>query len=485
MLQLVETLLIFTEYSLKIVAIGTIPENRNPSSSTTWLLLILFIPLIGFPLYWLIGSRWVRGRRREIQDNANRIVADLTASFPDVPPGVETSAGLASILRMNRNLTGLPCVTGQTEGLFNDTGALIAAMTDAVASARSYVHVEFYILTLDDTTAPLIDALAAASARGVKVRVLADHLGSRKYPGWKPLQRRLAEAEIEFFMMMPIKPLRGQWRRPDLRNHRKLLIVDDERAFVGSHNLIDPTYGSPKNAEIGRRWHDLSMEVTGDIVHQVEAVFAMDWFIESEERLDVEPEFRTERRPNIGGATHALQLIPSGPGYPTEPNLRMFTSLIHMATRKIAITSPYFVPDEALLAAITTAAKRGLDVELFVGEKADQFLVGHAQRSFYHVLLEVGVRIFLYPAPLVLHSKYMTLDDDVAVIGSSNMDYRSFALNYETMMLGFGGDLVVQLQANDAQYRAISRELTLAEWELEPWRHRYVDNVSRLTASVM
>lgn len=473
------------EYALKIAAIGTIPENRNPSSSSAWLLLILFVPIIGFPLYWVLGSRWVKGRRRDVQNRANQLVADMTSEYPDLPPGVDSTAGLASIVHMNRNLTGMPAVTGVNHGLFDDTDELVAAMVDAVASATRYVHVQFYILNLDDTTSPLIDELAEASARGVRVRVLADHMGSRKYPGWKALQRRLADAGIEMHLMLPIQPLRGSWRRPDLRNHRKLLVVDGETAFVGSHNLIHPAYGSAKNVAAGREWHDLSMQVTGDVVQQIEAVFAMDWFIESGERLGVEADFSKEAPPAPGGPANVFQLVPSGPGYPTEPNLRMFTSLIHLATREVSIVSPYFVPDEALLGAITSAAIRGVDVELYVGEESDQFLVGHAQRSFYHALLDAGVRIFLYPAPLVLHSKYLTVDDEIGVIGSSNMDYRSFALNFETMLLGFGGDLVGQLQAHSARYRSVSAELTLEEWLEQPWYRRYVDNVARLAAAVM
>lgn len=178
-------------------------------------------------------------------------------------------------------------------------------------------------------------------------------------------------------------------------------------------------------------------------------------------------------------------MIPSGPGFPTEPNLRMFTALVSQATEKIAITSPYFVPDESLLAAITSAAYRGVHVELFVGEQADQFLVGHAQRSYYRALLTAGVVIHLYPAPTVLHSKYLTVDDTVGAIGSSNMDYRSFALTYEVMMMAFGGSLVARLQENDDEYRAVSRELTLEEWDRQPWHQRYLDNICRLTAALM
>ena len=154
-------------------------------------------------------------------------------------------------------------------------------------------------------------------------------------------------------------------------------------------------------------------------------------------------------------------MLPSGPGYVTENNLRLFTALIYSAQRRISLTSPYFVPDEPLLYAVTTAARRGVDVELFVSEEGDQFMVYHAQCSYYAALLEAGVRIYLYPAPAVLHSKHFSIDDDVAVIGSSNMDMRSFALNYEVSLMLTGGDIVQRFREVEDTYRALSRELTL------------------------
>jgi cardiolipin synthase A/B len=180
----------------------------------------------------------------------------------------------------------------------------------------------------------------------------------------------------------------------------------------------------------------------------------------------------------------AAQVVPSGPGYVTENNLRLFTALIYSARSRISLTSPYFVPDEPLLYAVTTAARRGVEVELFVSEEGDQFMVYHAQCSYYQALLEAGVRIYLYPAPAVLHSKHFTIDDDIAVIGSSNMDMRSFALNYEVSMMLTGGDIVARFREVENGYRALSRELTLDEWRQRSKVQRYLDNTMRLTAAL-
>ena len=168
----------------------------------------------------------------------------------------------------------------------------------------------------------------------------------------------------------------------------------------------------------------------------------------------------------------------------SENNLRLFTSLLASATRRISITSPYFIPDESLLYAITTAAQRGVDVELFVNEQSDQFMVGHAQASYYDALLAAGVKILMYPPPLILHGKHFSIDDTVAVIGTSNMDLRSFALNYEVCMMLLGPDAVAQLRQVEDAYRALCRPLTQEEWAQRPQRTRYVDTVMRLTAAL-
>ncbi len=179
-----------------------------------------------------------------------------------------------------------------------------------------------------------------------------------------------------------------------------------------------------------------------------------------------------------------VQVVPSGPGFATENNLRLFNAMLYSAERRLSLTSPYFVPDDSLLYAVTTAAQRGVEVELFVGATADQFMVAHAQRSYYEALLTAGVRIWLYPEPFVLHAKHFSVDDTVAVVGSSNMDMRSFALNYEVVMMMTGAEAVARLSEVQDTYRALSTELTLDEWRKRSRGQRYLDNLMRLTATL-
>jgi cardiolipin synthase len=468
------------ELTIKIVALGTVPSNRRPSSSIAWLLLIVVTPLLGVVLFLLIGSPFVRGRRAKIQAEANQVITERTASMPDVPPGADLPVGLDSLLRLNRRLSYLPCVTGVSHGLFGDYNASIQAMADAVKEAQRQVHVEFFITAWDDTTNVFFTELAAAVKRGVQVRLLYDDIASRRYPGFKQMNSRLTEVGIEWHEMMPIKPFKGKWRRPDLRNHRKLLVVDSKVAFMGSQNMIDSSYLLKGNLKVGRHWKDLNVKITGEIVRELEAVFAMDWYTETGEKLGGDIELEDAYAP---GAV-PMQLLPSGPGYLTMPNLRLFTGLVHRAQQKLSLTSPYFVPDDSLLEAITTAAYRGVAVELFVSEEADQFVVQHAQASYYEVLLEAGVRIYQYPKPTVLHAKHFTVDDMVGIIGSSNMDYRSFGLDYEITLMSTGSEFVADLQAVAEGYRAVCHELTLAEWRARPKSQRYIDNVMRLVSAL-
>ncbi|WP_101587214.1 phospholipase D-like domain-containing protein [Brevibacterium jeotgali] len=528
--QILSSTILIVDYTIKVIAIGVVPENRRPSSSSAWLLLILFLPLVGIPLFLLLGSPYITGRREKIQEEANTRLRQGTADIPDWPEALGVPEMFGGLVTLNRNLTYLPMVTGTDHGVRTDYEENIRVMAEAIDAADDYVDVCMYIMTADSTTEPFLAALERAAGRGVTVRVLFDHLGSRPYAGFRPLMRRLDAAGIEWSLMLPFQPLRGRMRRVDLRNHRKLMVVDGTRAFMGSMNMIEASYGSARNAQIGRLWHDIMVELTGPVVASLEAVFVTDWFTEKGEDLSIrayDDEERLQKREaaigqrltsgkgvsaaresapaTVDGAgaeasassdsasvtsvpsdseLNAVQVIPSGPGFRTHPNLRLFVSLVYLAQERLRIVSPYFVPDESMLAAVITAAHRGVEVELYVSEQADQFMVDHAQSSYYEALLEAGVRIYRYPAPKVLHTKCFTVDDLCSVMGSSNMDMRSFGLNYEVSLLAYGGDITESLHGIMDEYRSVSSELTEEEWEQRPWGRRWLDSAMRLTSAL-
>ncbi len=475
----IATALFLIDLTVKVLALGLVPKNRRPSSGMAWLLLIFIVPFVGIVIFLVMGRTELGRRRDEQQAEVNAIVADRTTGIPTLETDFPGPGYVSSVATLNRNLGALPMLPGNRVDLFPDYGLSIEAMTDEVDRATTWVHVEFYITAWDDVTGPFYEALVRAVKRGVEVRLLFDHLGSRGIPGYKEFCARLDTTGIDWHPMLTINPFKGEWRRPDLRNHRKILVIDGRVAFTGSLNLIEPGYDKPKNHKDGREWVELVARVEGPVVTALNVLFATDWYSETGTKLTKEIQAPIA----VAGSVPA-QVIPSGPGFATENNLRAFTTLLYSAQRRISITSPYFVPDESLLYAVTTAAQRGIDVELFVSEAGDQFMVYHAQRSYYEALLRTGVRIFMYPAPYVLHSKFFTVDDDVAVLGSSNLDMRSFALNYEVSLMVPDRDIVARVREVEDTYRGLSRELTLEDWLSRSRRSAYADNVMRLTAAL-
>jgi cardiolipin synthase len=474
-------LALIADFSVRVVAIIVVPRNRRPMSGMAWLLTIFFVPYLGVLLFLLIGYRTLPKKRLAMQEEINRFILDSTEGMERVRRDHPWPSWLESVVELNRNLGAMPLVGDNTASVIGEYQVAFDTMIADIDLAKKYVHVEFYILSLDHTTAPFFAALENAHKRGVTVRVLMDHIQSMRKPGFHQTKKRLTDAGIHWELMLPVQPFRGKWQRPDLRNHRKLLIVDGLIGFMGSQNIIDRSYNMRRNIRRGLQWKDFMTRLEGPIVSGLNAIFITDWYSETNEQLtrDIEP---VHPRP----VTQALdcQVVPSGPGFKGENNLRLFLALLYYAQDRIIITSPYFVPDESMMYAITTATQRGLHVELFVSEIGDQAVVYHAQRSYYEELLTAGVHIYMYKAPYILHAKHFTIDDEVAVVGSSNMDQRSFSLNMEVSLMVRGQSFVRNLRAMEDENRLNSRELTLEEWRKQPLRSTILDNLARLTSAV-
>jgi cardiolipin synthase A/B len=474
-------LAVFVDFVVRVLSVILIPRNRRPQTATAWLLAIFFLPYIGILLFWLVGSRWLPKKRREKQRDINQYILETTEGMDQVKRDEAWPAWLEPVIQLNRRLGAMPLVGGNRATLHDDYDESLIAMTTALRGATRYIHVEFYILSLDKTTRPFFDELEAAVKRGVIVRVLLDHIANLRSRGYRRTLRRLTQMGADWHLMLPVQPLRGRYQRPDLRNHRKILIIDGDVGFTGSQNVIDASYNKRGNRRRGLRWKDLMVRFEGPIVAGINALFVTDWYSETDDLLDREV---AGARGSVNPDLLDAQVVPSGPGFDGENNLRMFNSLIYAAQKRIVITSPYFVPDESMLYAITTAAQSGIDVQLFVSEIGDQAVTYHAQRSYYEELLRAGVRIWLYRAPTILHAKHVTIDDQVAVIGSSNMDMRSFSLDLEISVMIKGSQFVQSLRRVEDSYRTRSRELTLDEWMRRPLRSKVLDNVARLTSAV-
>ena len=472
-----------------LIVIGSlfiIPRNRRPGSATAWLLLMVLLPYVGLPLYWLIGSPKLSRRRRALQRTMDaRIAAGVAAARHDpvLAPLIDPPipARYEPFVRLTANLSGMPACIGNRVQLLPGYDEAIRRMTEAVKAARKFVHVEFYIVAADATTEPFIAALEDAVRRGVKVRMLVDHFGTRKFPGWRRVIERLTRAGVDWHWSLPLRPFSNQWNRPDLRNHRKVLVIDGEVGFTGSMNMIDRSYLLRRNRRLGLYYVDLHARVTGPVVAELDAAFHTDWYSETTELLST-PQIPPEAAPP--DTDSMCQVLPSGSGYDDDNNLKVFVGLIHAARERLVITSPYFVPDDALMTAITSAAQRGVRVTLYSSAIADQYLVYHAQRSYYEQLLVAGVEIRLLKKPALLHAKHLTVDDDIAVIGSSNLDMRSLTLNLEITLLTYDRDVVAELREVEAEYAAHSDAIELQAWRRRPLTSQLVNNLARLTAAL-
>jgi len=474
-------LIFVVDIAIRIAAIIIVPRNRRPTAAMAWLLAIYFIPIIGVFLFLLIGNPRLPRKRRRKQDRINEYLRDTSASLDFGTLRPNAPFWFTSLVTLNRNLGAMPLAGDNAADLIPDYQESLDAMADAIRQAERYVHVEFYIFQSDASTDNFFRALEEVAARGVPVRVLLDHWANRGKPHYRRTIKRLDAMGAHWHLMLPVQPFKGKYQRPDLRNHRKLLVVDGRVAFTGSQNITASTYNLKRNIRRGLHWVDLMARIEGPVVASVNAVFLGDWYSETDEVLSDEIDLFdvTEGQGDLD-----CQIIPSGPGFEFQNNLKLFAGLLYAAQRKIIVVSPYFVPDEALLLAITTACQRGIHVELFVSEDGDQAIVYHAQRSYYEALLRAGVKIWMYRKPYILHTKSLTIDDEVAIIGSSNMDMRSFGLNMEISMLVRGEEFVRQLRAVEDKYRSLSRELTLEEWEKQPLRSTVLDNLARLTSAL-
>ncbi len=458
-----------SEWAIRLAMLVVVPFRRTPAAAKGWLLLIFFEPWVGLLLYVLIGRaklpRWQREQLARVPGAmagvVERLANDPNVFHPEVGPALSQAVTLAE------NLGQSPILGGNAVELLADYDGTIARLVADIDGATNHVHLLFYIFADDRATTAVIEALGRAAGRGVRCRVLADAIGSRS--GLRTLRPRLTALGVAVHEALPVSLYPWRKARLDLRNHRKIAVIDGRVGYTGSQNLVDAEF------KVGITYEDLMVRVTGPVVLELQYVFASDWFLETNEILDGETDFPG---PQIAGGVPA-QALPSGPAFPTQNNQRLFVALVHGAARRVVLTTPYFIPDEPLLQAMQTAALRGAEVHLVVSERGDNAVVTLAQESYYEELLEAGVRVHQYKKNL-LHAKHLSIDDSVAVIGTSNLDIRSFVLNAEVMLMLYDPGVAARLAAEEERYFGNCRLLTLAEWRRRSFGTKFAQNLARL-----
>ena len=462
------------EWTIRIGALMFIPFRRTPDASRAWLLLLLFLPVPGLLLYLLIGRpTYPRSRRIRMSEAMARLKdaeKELRHSAHCRKPVLSDHFRQAA--RLIEQVSRFPAMSGNEIELLTDYDKTIAALVADIDRADHHVHLQTYIFADDATGRRVMDALARAVSRGVECRVLYDAVGSSHWSRrvWKSLSAR----EVRVARALPVAPWRRASARADLRNHRKLAVVDGVIGYVGSQNVVNAQF------KHGITYEELVARVRGPVAVEMQTVFALDWLIETGEALSGAKYFR--HYPGTGPAT--AQLMPSGPDYGEVGIGHLAVAMVHGARERVLITTPYFIPEAAFLQALRAAVLRGVTVDLIASAQSDNELVKLAQRSYYSELLEAGVRVHLYKERF-LHAKHVTIDDELALIGSSNVDVRSFVLNAEATLIVYDRAVVARLASEQRRYIAASDPLVLAKWEARSPAAKFAENMARLVSPLL
>ncbi len=460
-------------------------KRRSTGVSLAWLLLITSVPFVGALIYLLVGELWLPRRRiRQVRESKSKL--------RDVISMIENKWELsdAKIPELARGLNaqthaplGLSALSGNRVQIYDSIAPCIRDLVRDIDDAKESVNMLFYIWQSIGLVEQVEEALKRAAARGVKCRLLLDGAGSGRF-----LRSRRAgmlhDHGIEIVAALPVSMLRMLFKRIDIRNHRKIVAIDHRIAYTGSMNMVDPAYFN-----IGQgvgQWVDVMSRVEGPAAKVLAINIALDWSIENQHQERTEEFFRSiQHAPaaEIAGH-HIVQVVPSGPDQSAELIHQMLVTLIYNARKRLVITTPYFIPGESMLEALISAAQRGVRVSLVIPEKIDSLLVRHACRAYFADLLEAGVEIYTYRGGL-LHAKTVTADDDVALLGSVNMDKRSFSINFEISLFVYDKGVLGELRSLQESYAADSTRIESVQWGRRPVHRRLVENAVQLLAPIL
>ncbi len=409
---------------LYLVLLGgwVVLQKREPVATLSWLFALAFLPYLGFAIYYLLGPRRIeRQRLRRLRSRIDDAGLQRDAAVADF------DADAQELARLVQRSTGHAQSTARDVRLLVDGAAKYDAVIADIRAARHLVHLEYYIYMPDRTGMALMEALVDAARRGVKVRLLLDALGASRMRSRHVAELLAAGGELGWFHPNRFWRI---WSRPwvNMRTHRKIVVIDNRIGYTGGINITDD-----ENERLrSDAFRDLHLRLEGDVVRNLQMVFAEDWVYATGKR-DVLSDI-AHHMPQPEPADIAAQVVASGPDSSWEAIHRMYVHLIHAAKSRVWLVTPYFVPREAAMMALTSAALGGLDVRLLVPRRSDSLLVTLAARSNYDTLLAAGVKIYEY-GPRMLHTKAILIDDGTAAIGTANFDHRSFSLNFEVAVL--------------------------------------------------
>jgi len=464
------------------LSVRVIMRRRPVGVLLAWMAIILSVPVLGGLIYLVVGESRISGkylkRGRLIHGRyANwkqALCARANVDWTDVSPQA------VALQNQARTVTGFPAMQGNRLELLQDTDEVFRSLIGAIARSRRSCHLEFYIWYAGGLADELLETVIGAARRGVVCRLLLDALGSKPFLH-SAAASRLRQAGVELAVALPVGLFTTLVTRADLRNHRKLAVIDGETAWTGSQNLVDPRYF--KQDEGVGQWVDAMLRIEGPVVEVLGGVFINDWEVATGAGLD-KLEDSHDVRPVQEQGTVPVQVIPSGPVPQPLSILQMILGAFYAAQRELIVTTPYFVPDESVLTALLSAAHRGVRVTLILPAKNNSWLVDLAGKAVFADLLEAGVQIAAFKGGL-LHTKSITVDGEFALFGSVNMDMRSLWLNFELSLLIYDRESTALIRRMQQGYLDDSDPVSLNEWRQRTFKQRFLENAVHLLAPLL
>ena len=464
------------------LSIRVVLRRRPVGVSLSWLILILILPFAGAILYFLIGEQRL-GRPRA--ERARALLGPYEAWLHSLPSDTLVDWSTLTptcqpIHRLAESIMGIPAKYGNKLELIDEAESVLRSIITDIDRAQRTCHLEFYIWNEGGTADEVCEALIRATKRGVICRILIDAVGSAKFLK-SGLARRLQENGIELTAALPVGLLRMAFARLDLRIHRKIVIIDGEVGYTGSLNLVDPRYF--KQEEGVGQWVDAMVRLEGPAVQSLGAIFLWDWEVETGQGIETLKDTSDLKALPLAGKV-SVQVVPSGPEVAKNPIHKLLLTAVYTARRELIITTPYFVPDESLHIALQSASQRGVDVTIILPEKVDSLLVRYASRSYFDDMLMSGVRILNFRGGL-LHTKSITIDGEVALFGTVNLDMRSFWLNFEVTLFVYDAVFVKRLRKLQQNYIKASQSIDSQLWHTRSRANRLVENAAQLFAPLL
>jgi cardiolipin synthase len=478
------TIVFVVDLAIRLGLSVRIIMRRRPVGVTfAWLAVVMICPFLGAISYLMFGELRLGNRRAEwarvIHDPFKEWVANVAGRHSKInwaALGVECEP----LSRLSQTVFDVPPLPGNQLELLPTWEVVFERVIGDIDAAKRTCHLEFYIWSQGGFADEVAKALMRAAQRGVICRMLLDDVGSRRFLR-SPQAKKLRDAGVHVQAALPAGLFRMLFYRADLRQHRKIVVIDGEVAYTGSLNMVDPRYFK-KDAGVGE-WVDAMVRVVGPAVESLGVTFLEDWELETSEGIDQLRETGDiHELAEVGESV--VQSIPSGPVFETKAIQDVLMTTIYGARQELILTSPYFVPDEVLAGALATAARRGVDVTILVPAKVDSFMVRYASQAYKGDLLQTGVKIALFHGGL-LHTKSVTVDGEYSLFGSLNLDPQSLYLNFEITLAVYDATFTRELRELQLSYVADSTWMEFDEWQRRPMHTRLQSNAMRLLSPLL